>query len=244
MSVSAPFEGLKNLANAAAAVAIPIVVALLGSYYTAAIKEREVGAKFVELAVQILSKEPTKAEGDAGIRTWATKVLDQYSGVQFDTKTRDDIVKHVPLARIVDTPLQGGSRQLQVPRQINRIIVLDTQENDLKAELEGLTQGRVAYHYLVAKNGDIHRLKDENDVAYHTARFNEDSIGIGILHVTGNDYTQQQVESLSDLVANIVKRRSIPRSNVFAASEISQTKKSDFGKIKEGVLARAFAQGR
>jgi hypothetical protein len=238
------FEGLKNLASAAAAIAVPIIVALLGSYYTSAIKEREVSAKFVELAVQILSKEPTNTEADTRIRTWATKILDQNSGVEFDSKTRDDIIKRAPLPRLVETPLEGGSRQVSGTRQISRIIVRDTQEDDLKKELEGLRQGQVAYHYLIAKDGNIHRLKDENEIAFHTARFNEDSIGIGILHVSGTDYTPQQVDSLSDLIAGIVKRRSIPKSNISGASEVDPTRKSDFPKIKEQVLTRAFALER
>jgi hypothetical protein len=141
----AQFEGLKNLASAVAAVAVPIVVAVLGSYYTMAIKEREVSGKFVELAIQSLSKEPSKSEADAGIRRWATTILDQNSGVQFDSTTRDDIIKRVPLPRIINTPIEGGSRQIAGMRQINRIIVLDTQDDDLQSELDGLRQGREAY---------------------------------------------------------------------------------------------------
>ena len=189
-------------------------------------------------------KNLVKSEADAGIRRWTTTILDQNSGVQFDSTTRDDIIKRVPLPRIINTPIEGGSRQIAGTRQINRIIVLNTQDDDLQSELDGLRQGRVAYHYFIAKSGDVHRLKEESEVAYHTPRYNEDSIGIGVLHVTGNDYTQQQVDSLSDLVANIAKRQSIPKSNVVAASEVNPARKSDFGKIKERVLTRAFDQAR
>src|SRR6267143_4571767 len=195
----ANFEGAKNFAGAVAALAVPIVVVVVGSYYTKATKEREVSGKFVELAVQILSKEPTKTDADARIRTWATTILDQYSGIQFDTKTRDDIVNHSTLPRVIDTPIDWGSRQPSGTRRINRIVVRDTQEDDLQKELEGLKLGQVAYHYLILKDGEVRKLKDENDIAFHTARYNEDSIGIGLLHVSGQDYTPTQIESLIGL---------------------------------------------
>ena len=238
----ANFEGLKNLASAVAVVAVPVVVAVVGSYYTTVTKEREVSGKFVELAVQILSKEPTRTETDARIRTWATTILDQYSGVRFDTKTRDDIVNNSPLPRIINTPIDWGSRQPSGVRQISRIVVRDTQEEDLQKELEGLKFGQVAYHYLILKDGEIRKLKDENEIAFHTARFNEDSIGIGVMHVSGSDYTAKQIESLAGLIGTIAKRQSIPQSNIVGPSELDSTRKGDFTKIKERVLAQAFAK--
>jgi len=234
----ASLEGFKNFTSGLAAVAVPVVVVWLGSYYTAAVKDREVSAKFVELAVGILSKEPSKTEADVGIRTWATRVIDQYSGVSFDQKTRDDIVNRIPLPGVVDTPLEGGSRQVIGVRQITRIIVRDTQQEDLQKELAGLQSGSVAYHYLIAQDGNIHRLKDEKEVAYHTTGFNDNSIGIGVMHVSGNgDYTQQQVASLSTLINDIAKRRQIAGQNINAASEVDPRRKSDFVKIKNQVLA-------
>jgi hypothetical protein len=74
------FEVTKNVAVAVAALAVPIAVVVVGSIYTNAMKEREVSGKFVEIAAQILSKEPTKTDPDARIRTWATLILDRYSG--------------------------------------------------------------------------------------------------------------------------------------------------------------------
>lgn len=232
---------LKDIAVAVAAIAVPVLVALLGSHYNAAIKEREVSAKFVELAVQILQKDPSKTDMDAGVRTWATRVLDQYSGVPFDQKTREEIVRQVPLPRVIDVPLEGGSRGVTADRIIDRVIVRDTQQSDLEKELQGLRASNVSYHYIVGKDRVITRLKDEDDVAFHSARFNETSIGIGLLHVSGaEDYTSQQIESLSQLVSGIVKRRRVARSNVNGIAELDPTRRSDFAKIKERVLTAAF----
>jgi ABC-type anion transport system duplicated permease subunit len=95
--VDGELAGTKNVAVAVAALAVPIIVLVVGSYYTNATKEREVSGKFVELAEAILSKEPTKTDTDTRIRTWATLILDRYSGFQFDIKTRDDTVNHTAL---------------------------------------------------------------------------------------------------------------------------------------------------
>ena len=64
-------DGITAVATAISLVAVPVVVAVVGSHYSQATKERETSAKFVELAVQILSKEPD--ERDKSIRTWPTK---------------------------------------------------------------------------------------------------------------------------------------------------------------------------
>jgi hypothetical protein len=238
----ANFEGFKNFSSALAALAVPLVVAVVGSYYSKAAKEREVSGKFVELAVQILSKEPTKSEIDGRIRAWATTVLDQYSGVQFDQKTRNDIINNSTLPRVINTPVDWGSRPATGTRQINRIIVRDTQEDDLEREMAGLKAGQVSYHYLIAKNGEIRQLKDENEVAFHSGRYNEDSIGVSVLHVSGGDYTASQIESLTNLLADIVKRRPIQKPNIVSPAELDASRKGDFTAIKERVLQKVYAQ--
>jgi len=60
------------------AVLVPSAITLVGHWYTSAIAEREVQAKFVELGVSILQASPTKETKN--LRTWATEVLNRYSG--------------------------------------------------------------------------------------------------------------------------------------------------------------------
>lgn len=229
-------EAFKNVMTGLAAIAVPVTVAYVGNYFAVATKDKDVGVKFVELAVGILSKEPTKA--DANVRKWATRILEKYAGVDLDEQARQDIINDVPLPSIVETPLPEGSRNASGPRVINRIIIRDTQQDDLQEELKGLRTGRVAYHYLIAKDGTTHRLVDEAKVAFHTARNNEDSIGIGILHTSGTDYTQQQIDTLVELLSNIMRRRSIQKTNVLSASDVDPSKPSDFPRIRENVLTR------
>ena len=89
------WERAKSAATILSAIAIPVVVAIVGNSFSSAMKEREVQGKFVELAVQILREEPTKQ--DAGLRSWATTILNDYSGVPFSADTRNALIQHTPL---------------------------------------------------------------------------------------------------------------------------------------------------
>lgn len=77
------------------AVLVPGSIALVGHWYTSAISEREIQAKFVELGVSILQSEPTKAT--TNLRTWATEVLDRYSGVPINKATKTDLIEKVTI---------------------------------------------------------------------------------------------------------------------------------------------------
>lgn len=77
------------------ALLVPLTIALVGHWYTAAISEREVQAKFVELGVSILQAPPT--DGTKNLRTWAIDVLNKYSGVPIDEATKKDLIENIPL---------------------------------------------------------------------------------------------------------------------------------------------------
>ena len=48
-------------------------------------KTRETNARYIELAIKILSETPS--EKNLGLREWATKTIDLYSEIKFDPKT-------------------------------------------------------------------------------------------------------------------------------------------------------------
>ncbi|WP_317933143.1 hypothetical protein [Halioxenophilus sp. WMMB6] len=77
------------------AVLVPAAIALVGHWYTSAIAEREIQAKFVELGVSILQAPPNKET--ANLRTWAIEVLNRYSGVPLNEATRKDLIENVPI---------------------------------------------------------------------------------------------------------------------------------------------------
>jgi hypothetical protein len=89
------WEKAKALSVIFAALVIPIVIAIIGYFVNASLKEREVQGKFVELAVAIL-REPVKGE-DRPIRIWATEVVNKYSGVPFSDQTRGVLIDKLSL---------------------------------------------------------------------------------------------------------------------------------------------------
>ena len=83
------WQGLNAVSGLFAALALPIVLAMIGNRYTNALKEREIQGRFVELALSIL-KEPPKPES-RGVRGWAIGVINQYSGVPLSQEAREDL---------------------------------------------------------------------------------------------------------------------------------------------------------
>ena len=77
------------------AILVPAAIALVGHWYTSAISEREVQAKFVELGVTILQAPPTNAS--TNLRIWATDILNKYSGVPLNKATKKDLIESVAL---------------------------------------------------------------------------------------------------------------------------------------------------
>lgn len=85
------WEKLKILSGAFAAVVIPVAAIWIGNTYSAALKERELQGRFVEIAVDILRREPeTEA---APLRKWATQVIDKYAGVPLTQDVQQDLIK-------------------------------------------------------------------------------------------------------------------------------------------------------
>ena len=93
-----------------ASVLIPIIVAFIGNSYTKAIKDNEIGVRYVELAVQILAEKPgSNSEGTEGsngsenkaVRKWAAEVIDHYSDVKLSDDAMDQLEQHKLLIKNV-----------------------------------------------------------------------------------------------------------------------------------------------
>ena len=69
-SVSA-WEKAKILSVIVASVFIPLAVALSGNWYAKSLKEKDTQARYIELAIGILMKEPTPENEQ--IRKWAIR---------------------------------------------------------------------------------------------------------------------------------------------------------------------------
>jgi N-acetylmuramoyl-L-alanine amidase len=102
---------------------------------------------------------------------------------------------------------------------------------------------KVSSHYVVAEDGQVLRLVDEEKRAWHAGRsfwrgvtdVNSASIGIEIInpgHEFGyRPFPEEQMDSLVPLVADIVKRRGIKPAYVVGHSDIAPNRKEDPGEL-------------
>ena len=102
---------------------------------------------------------------------------------------------------------------------------------------------RVSAHYVVAEDGTVLRLVDEEKRAWHAGKsfwrgvtdINSASIGIEIVnpgHEWGyRPFPEEQIDTLVPLVAAIVERHGIRRGNVVGHSDIAPTRKQDPGEL-------------
>jgi AmpD protein len=116
---------------------------------------------------------------------------------------------------------------------------------------------RVSAHYLLTREGEVHQLVDEDDVAWHAGRsrlgkreaVNEFSIGIELVGGEKWDYTEVQYETLAELIQDIRSRHNVPVENIVGHDKIATPKgrKKDPGKhfdwnrLRQAISARELA---
>lgn len=129
-----------------------------------------------------------------------------------------------------------GYRDMPNGRRIDRIVILDSQSDDTAKELAALKESGVAYHYLIDRSGRILRLVDDKNIAYHTRGQNQNSIGIGLIHNSGGAYPNTQLGALKALIASVADTYNISSYNIYPASVLDKSKKSDIGAFLPGIL--------
>jgi len=71
------WEKIKVLSVVIASLTVPVVVTVVGNSYSKEQKDKEIGVRYVELAVEILRAAPSP--DNKALRTWAISVVDHYS---------------------------------------------------------------------------------------------------------------------------------------------------------------------
>jgi N-acetylmuramoyl-L-alanine amidase len=116
---------------------------------------------------------------------------------------------------------------------------------DAAAAIARLTdaEAKVSSHYVVAEDGQILALVDEDKRAWHAGQsywrgitdINSSSIGIEIVnpgHEWGyRPFPEAQMETLIPLIADIVERHGIEPANVVGHSDIAPQRKLDPGEL-------------
>lgn len=93
------WEKLSSLSAIIASIFIPIAVVLIGNMYTSALKESETRVRYVELAVEILKEKPSGKKDN--LRKWAVDLINNYSEIEIDAQTREELLKD-PLFKEID----------------------------------------------------------------------------------------------------------------------------------------------
>jgi len=88
------FRKTEVVTGAVAKILIPLLIALVGWWYSSAIKQQEIGATFVQLSIDILEEPPD--DRPPGLTEWAMDVVDEYSGVRLGPQAREEL-KQRPL---------------------------------------------------------------------------------------------------------------------------------------------------
>ncbi len=146
------------------------------------------------------------------------------------------------MSHIIETPSPNfDARTLPV----TMLVLHYTGMQDAASALARLTdpEAKVSAHYLVAEDGQIIRLVDEEDRAWHagkswwrgTSDVNSASVGIEIVnpgHEWGyRAFPEAQIEALIPLVRRIVHHHKITRGNVVGHSDIAPARKEDPGEL-------------
>ena len=84
------WERLKILSVVLVTVIIPLAIALTGNWYATALKDKEIQTKYVELAISILSQQPT--DDNKSVREWAVQIINYYSAVPIDKQTKGEFL--------------------------------------------------------------------------------------------------------------------------------------------------------
>ena len=80
---------IEVFAKVVASIAIPLVIAISGTSINSTIKEKEIGLKYVEVAVGILKSKPTPETGE--LRNWAISIIQRHSTIPLSEKAIEEL---------------------------------------------------------------------------------------------------------------------------------------------------------
>ena len=122
-------------------------------------------------------------------------------------------------------------------RKPNYVIIHQTDSISYERALNTLTNPdrEVSAHYLIAKNGQITQLVEENNRAWHAGKswwggqtdMNSASIGIELDHKGDAPFEPAQIDALLRLLKGISERHKIPTANYLAHGDVAPGRKVD-----------------
>jgi N-acetylmuramoyl-L-alanine amidase len=146
------------------------------------------------------------------------------------------------LSQIIDTPSPNFDERKS---PISMIVLHYTGMKDADSAIQRLCdpEAKVSAHYVVTEEGQVLRLVDEANRAWHAGRshwrgisdVNSASVGIEIVnpgHEFGyRPFPEEQIDALIPLVHGIKERYGITRGNVVGHSDVAPARKQDPGEL-------------
>jgi len=131
------------IANSIAVLLVPILVGYFGYQINAAVKDKEISQRYVELAIGILKGDPDKES--PALRDWAINIVNANSPVQLDPKVREELkrkpLRPVRLAQPVNPSATSPSTTVKYLIDEKGTLLTDEKGNFLTSEGEPLTAG-------------------------------------------------------------------------------------------------------
>ena len=135
------------------------------------------------------------------------------------------------------------SKKTRSLRDIQYLIIHYTGMQSARVSMKRLKSpnSKVSCHYLIDRNGDIFKMIDDANIAWHAGKskwkkfkdLNSCSIGIELVnrgHKFGyQNYSKSQINSLLKLCKNLKKKYSIKKENFLGHSDIAPLRKNDPG---------------
>ena len=151
-------------------------------------------------------------------------------------KTLARSLSHSPLKDSFETAHWVGTTNFNL-RKPNFVIIHHTAQNSCEQTLKTLTTARtqVSAHYVICKDGKIHHMLNDYLRAWHggvgrwgnNTDINSSSIGIEIDNNGFEPFTDQQINSLLQLLGSLKRAHGIPAANFIGHSDIAPTRKVD-----------------
>jgi AmpD protein len=126
------------------------------------------------------------------------------------------------------------------PFNLEQILDLLRKPIEYTADDGQLKAVRVSAHYLITRQGEIHKLVDEQNLAWHAGisslrgrhinnSCNEFSIGIELMGGKNFDYTDEEYQALIELIRDIRIRYKIAKEDIVGHDFIAPGRKEDPG---------------
>ena len=86
---------INTTSDIAATIVIPLVIFLIGNRISRNLREKEIRARYIELAVDVLKEIPEKHQ--APLRGWAIDIINHYSDIPLPAQARATLISERPL---------------------------------------------------------------------------------------------------------------------------------------------------